>query len=175
MMWTLMAVYAKENYSLPENQYGLLQTTNAAMVVFFQVGMTRITTRYTPLKVLASGSTIYAFGVGSIALGQGFWGFWVSYLIVTIGEMMVMPTASTMVANLAPPDKRGRYMSSFSLAQGGSRTVAPVMGGLLNDHIGPKSIWYGGGTIGFIGAACFALLSNRTKRTKPLSVTINSP
>jgi MFS family permease len=96
MLWTLMAVYSKENYHLPENQYGLLQTTNATMVVLFQVGLTRITNRYAPLRVLAIGSTIYAFGVGSIALGQGFWGFWLSYLVVTIGELMVMPTASTM-------------------------------------------------------------------------------
>ncbi len=158
MLWALLAVYAKQNYGLPENQYGFIPTTNALMVVLFQVMMTRLTRRYLPLPVMAIGTMIYALGVTSIALGQGFWSFWLSFVVVTVGELMIMPTSTTFVANLAPIDKRGRYMSFFSLSQGAGRGIAPLLGGLLNDNIGPKAIWYGAGLIGLASAASYALM-----------------
>ena len=158
MLWALLAVYAKQNYGMPESQYGFIPTTNALMVVLFQVAVTRLTKRYLPLPVMAIGTLIYALGVGSIAAGQGFWSFWLSFVVITVGELMIMPTSTTFVANLAPIDKRGRYMSFFSLSQGAGRGIAPLLGGLLNDNIGPKAIWYGGGLIGLASAASFAIM-----------------
>jgi MFS family permease len=158
MLWALLAVYAKQNYGLPENQYGFIPTTNALMVVLFQVAATRFTRRYLPLPVMAIGTAVYALGVASIAAGQGFWGFWLSFVVVTVGELMIMPTSTTFVANLAPIDKRGRYMSFFSLSQGAGRGIAPLLGGLLNDNIGPRAIWYGGGLIGLASAASYAIM-----------------
>jgi MFS family permease len=158
MLWALLAVYAKQNYGVPENQYGFIPTTNALMVVLFQVAVTNVTKRYLPLPVMAIGTLIYAVGVGSVAAGSGFWGFWLSFVVITIGELMIMPTSTTFVANLAPIDKRGRYMSFFSLSQGAGRGIAPLLGGLLNDNIGPKAIWYGGALIGLASAASFAAM-----------------
>jgi predicted MFS family arabinose efflux permease len=48
MLWALLAVYAKQNYGMPESQYGFIPTTNALMVVLFQVAVTRLTKRYLP-------------------------------------------------------------------------------------------------------------------------------
>jgi MFS family permease len=132
LLWALLAVYAKQNYGVPENQYGFIPTTNALMVVLFQVAVTKVTKRY--------------------------WSFWLSFVVVTVGELMIMPTSTTFVANLAPIDKRGRYMSFFSLSQGAGRGIAPLLGGLLNDNIGPRAIWVGGGLIGLASAASFAVM-----------------
>jgi MFS family permease len=161
MLWILLAVYVKQNYQVLENQYGLIQMTNALMVVLFQVGVTGITKRYLPLPVLALGTLVYAIGVGSIALGQGFWGFWLSLVIVTTGELMIMPTSSTFVANLAPVEMRGRYMGAFAFAPGVGRSIAPIIGGLLNDRIGPKAIWLGGALIGLTSALSYGLMSRK--------------
>jgi len=133
--------------------------TNAMMVVLFQVSVTKVTKRYLPLPVLAIGTFIYAVAFGSIVMGQGFWGFWLSFVVLTVGELMIMPTASAYVADLAPVDMRGRYMSSFSISQGFSRGIAPLFGGLLNDFVGPKAIWIGGGLMGLASAACFAYMA----------------
>jgi MFS family permease len=166
MLWVLLGVYAKQNYGILEHQYGLISATNALMVVFFQVGVTRITNRYPALPVLALGSLIYALGVGSIIFGDSFWDFWLSYVIVTIGELIILPTANTFVANTAPVDKRGRYMSFFALAQGTSSSVAPLLGGILNDQIGPKAIWFGSSFIGILSSIGFAAMSRHEKHEK---------
>jgi MFS family permease len=164
MLWVLLGVYAKQNYDLPESQYGLIQATNALMVVLFQVSVTRVTKRYAALQVMFAGALIYALGVASVALGHGFWSFWMSYVVVTIGELIIAPTAVSFVADSAPVDQRGRYMGVFSLAQGAAGTVAPVLGGQLNDRIGPKAIWIGSGLLGLAGAAGFWLMDKRLNR-----------
>ena len=171
MLWVLLGVYAKQNYGVLENQYGLISATNAIMVVLFQVPVTKITKRYLSLPVLATGALIYALGVGTIILGDGFWDFWLSYIIVTIGELIIMPTANTFVANTAPADQRGRYMSFFALAQGTSFSVAPLLGGILNDQIGPKAIWYGSSFIGILGALGFTAMTRRETTMNPQDQT----
>jgi MFS family permease len=159
ILWVLLGVYAKQNYGVPESQYGLIPATNALMVVLFQVGVTKVTKRYPPLPVMALGVFIFALGVGSIALGQGFWWFWGSFIVVTIGELIVAPTSNTYVANLAPPDQRGRYLGFITLSNGLGSSLAPLLGGGLNDYIGPRAIWLGGGLLGLASSAGFAIMA----------------
>ncbi|HTX91617.1 MAG TPA: MFS transporter, partial [Anaerolineales bacterium] len=85
MVWTLVAVYAKQNYGLSESLYGWLPTTNALMCVFVQYFVTRFYRRYRSLSVAAIGMLTYAVGVGSFALMRTFWGFWLSMVIMTFG------------------------------------------------------------------------------------------
>jgi MFS family permease len=164
MMWVLLAVYAKENYAVPESLYGFIPTTNALMVVFFQYSVTQVTKRRQPLSVLAVGALFYSVGLGSVALGRGFWGFWLSMVILTIGELIQSPTATTLAANLAPAEMRGRYMSLYGLTWGVASGVGPVLGGLLNDQLGPQAIWYGGAAIGLASALLFMSLVQRYTR-----------
>jgi len=148
MLWVLMPVYTKMNFGIPENVYGWIPTTNGLMCVFAQYPVIRITRRYRTLPVLAVGMLIYALGAGSVALMTSFWGFWLSMVILTIGELTLVPTASKYVADLAPADLRGRYMSLHWLGWGLARTLAPIIGGFINDNIAPQSIWIGGLLIG---------------------------
>lgn len=161
LIWVLLSVYAKDNYQVPESQYGFIANTNALMVVFFQLPVTRVTKRYPALQVMALGALFYAVGVGSVALGHGFWAFWMSMVILTVGELIIMPTATTYVANLAPADMRGRYMSIYGMTWGVAMAIAPVMGGVLNDNIGPVTIWLGGLMIGMTSVLGFMLLARR--------------
>ena len=148
LLWVLMAIYSKTNYGIPENLFGWIPTTNALMCVFIQFPVTSITRRYNPLPVITVGMLIYALGTGSVALMSGFWGFWLSMVILTLGELTLVPTTSKYVADLAPADLRGRYMSVQWLGWGLARTFAPIIGGYLNDNIAPQAIWVGGLLIG---------------------------
>jgi MFS family permease len=158
MMMVLLPVYAKENFGVVEQQFGFIMATNAGMVVLFQYTVTRLSERFHHLPVLAVGSMFYAVGVGSVALGTGFVGFLISMVILTIGEMIMIPTSTALAANLAPADMRGRYMGFYGLTWGVGFGVGPVLGGLLNDHVAPVMIWYGGLVVGCMAAAGFLIL-----------------
>jgi MFS family permease len=159
MLWILMPVYTKTNFGIPESLYGWIPTTNALMCVFVQYPVTRITRRHSTLPVIGTGMLIYALGVGSVAVMSSFWGFWLSMVILTFGELTLVPTASKYVADLAPADLRGRYMSIYWLGWGLARTLSPMIGGFLNDNIAPRAIWIGGLLIGLTSTFGIFLLS----------------
>lgn len=161
MLWILMPVYAKTNFGVPEALYGWIPTTNALMCVFVQYFVTSLTRRRRSLPVVAAGMLIYALGAGSVALMTGFWGFWLSMVILTFGELALVPTSSKYVADRAPADLRGRYMSVYWIGWGLARTVAPLIGGFLNDTFFPQAIWLGGLTLGLTSTLGLYLLARR--------------
>jgi MFS family permease len=82
-------------------------------------------------------------------------------VMLTFGELTLIPTASKFVADRAPEDLRGRYMSIHWLGWGFARTLAPLIGGFLNDNISPQAIWIGGLLIGLVSTFGIFLLSRR--------------
>lgn len=163
-VWILLAVYAKTNFGLPEYLYGWIPTVNAIMCVVVQYPVTLVTRRFPALPVITVGMVIYAVGAGSVALMTSFPGFLASMVVLTFGELVVVPVASKYVADLAPSDLRGRYMSVYWLGWAASRATAPLVGGFLNDHVAPIAIWYGAFTIGLVSAAGLALFATRSAR-----------
>jgi MFS family permease len=129
------------------------------MVVLFQLGMTKFTRRYNPMHMMALGMVFYGLGTGLVALSNSLWGFWLSMVIITIGELIFAPTSSTYVANIAPADMRGRYMSIFNLVQRFASGTGPVLGGWLSDAIHPRATWIGGLVAGLTSALGLMLLS----------------
>lgn len=161
VMMMLLAVYAKENFGVPEQQYGFIMATNATMVVLFQYLVTQRSQRHSDWRVLTLGALLYGVGAGSVALGQSFWAFWASMVILTSGELLLAPTGSAMAANLAPADMRGRYMGLYGLTWGVSFGLGPVVAGLLNDTVAPAAMWVFAGAAGLAAAVGFALLGRR--------------
>ena len=167
LMWVLLPVYATKVVGVPKQLYGFIPTTNALMVVFLQVLVTQWTKKHPPLRMIALGMLFYAFGVGSVVLGTGFWGFWTSMVIITIGELIIVPTSSTYVANLAPADMRGRYMSIYGLTWSLSIGIGPLLGGFLSDNFGPPATWYGGFLIGITSVILFFVIERVFYKKEP--------
>ncbi len=174
LMMVLLPVYVKENFGVPESSYGFIMAANAAMVVLFQYSVTRLTQRYYHLPVLAVGSLFYALGVGSVAWGTGFASFLVSMVILTIGELIMIPTSTALTANLAPPDMRGRYMGVYGLTWSVAMGIGPVLGGALNDQVAPVAIWYAGLLLGSVAMIGFLILGRLLPR-RPSLPTPASP
>jgi MFS family permease len=157
LIWVLLGVYVTENFGLTEAQYGLIPMTNALMVVTLQVLVTRRSKQLPPLWVMSLGSLLYAAGVTSVGLWSGFWGFWLSMVILTSGELLLVPTATTFAANLAPVDMRGRYMGVYALSWQVAAGFGPLVGGVLNDNLSPQATWFGGGVFGLVALVYFVV------------------
>ena len=168
LMWVLLPVYATKEMGVPKQLYGFIPTTNALMVVFLQVLVTQWTKKRPALRMIAFGMFFYAIGVGTVVLGTGFWGLWTSMVIISIGELIIVPTSSTFVANLAPADMRGRYMSIYGLTWSLSIGIGPLLGGFLSDSFGPPATWIGGLFIGLASTFIFFII-DRTYRKKKLA------
>lgn len=164
-IWLMLGVYVKSNFGMSEKLFGFIPMTNAVMVIFFQVLTTRWVKRHDPKWMMVFGSVFYGLAVFGVAFGQGFWAFWLCMVVATIGEMILVPTTTTMAAGMAPDDMRGRYMSVYTVTSGVGSGVGPLLGGFLSDSFGPTTTWYGGGLIGFAGAAAFLFNIMARKRS----------
>lgn len=158
LVFNLLSVYTKENFHIPENQFGQILAVNALMVVFLQYGVTRVTNRYRPLLVMSFGSFIYALGLTGYAISSMLPHFMLAMAVMTIGELIVSPTSNAMAANMAPPDKRARYMGIYSLTYTFGTGVGPIAGGVLSDNFGPSAIWYGGAFTAMLASLGFGLM-----------------
>ncbi len=158
MMFSLLSVYVKENFNILENRYGFIMTVNAFMAATLQVPATTLMRRFPAARVLPIGAVFYALGLGSVALGSRFEHFVISMVVMTIGELIFMPTAMATVAGLSPSDMRGRYMSVYSMTMGAAKGIGPFIGGILNDQIAPSAIWLGAMVMCSMSAIVFVLV-----------------
>jgi len=155
MVWVLLSVHVKSHIGISERLYGWIPTTNALMVVFLQVLITRRTRLVPTTKVLHWGSVFYVLAPLVIAFSTGFWGFWLAMVIMTLGELIVVPRSTAYAANLAPIDKRGRYMSLYGLTWNIASGISPVLGGFLSDQFGQQAPWLGGALFGLMAVGSF--------------------
>lgn len=158
MLFGLLPVYAKENFAIPESQVGLLMLTNGLTIVLLQYFVSSKVKRFDIMPILTVAGLFYTAGFLSVAFGSRIEHFLLSMLICTFGELLLAPTSSTLVANIAPPDMRGRYMSAFNLSMGIGRGLGPLTGGFINDRIAPNMIWYSGSLIALVSTIGYYLL-----------------
>ncbi len=169
LMWVLLAVYVKQNFGVAEATYSWLPTTNALMVVFLQVFITRIIKRYRDTQVMPIGALFYAVAMMIVGLSSQFWGFWLAMVVMTIGELITAPTATTFVANLAPQDQRGRYLGVFGLTWHVAMAIGPFAAGILTDAFGIRSPWFVSVLVGLLSVYAFVLLDRRRLRSELIS------
>ena len=169
LVWVLLSVYLKSQFGISEQQYGWLPTTNALMVVFLQVFITRALKRYSAYRVMVWGAVFYIGAPLLIALSDQFWGFWVAMVVMTLGELVLAPRAIASVSNLAPLEKRGRYMSIFGLTWNVALGFSPVFGGFLSDYISLRAPWFAGVIFGIAAFVAFWRLYKRHSQAEEVS------
>ena len=157
-MMTVLPVYMKDQFSLGETFFGWVMTTNAGMVVLLQFPITRATEKLPRLLLIAAGAILYATGVASVALASSFEHFIASMVVLTLGEMIVVPTATAVTADLAPQELRGRYMGVLGLTWNVGFGIGPILGGVITDQIAPRALWPIMGSAALVGALVLLLL-----------------
>ena len=156
-----LAVFLRDTHGVSDQGFGYVMTLNAAMVVLFQFYVTRWTSRYRPLRVMAAGTLLYAIGFGMYGFVSVYLLFLLAMAIITVGEMVVTPTSEALVAGFAPRDMRGRYMAAFGVSWAVPSTVGPFLAGLVLDNLDQRWLWYIAGLVGLLAAGAFSLLQRR--------------
>ena len=112
-MNTTFGIYLTRTYHFAASVYTFMLSTNAALVVLFQFPLARWVDRHDRSGMLALGAALYAVGFGLIGFATTTTLFWIAVVILTLGEMVIVPAAQTVAADLAPIDMRGRYQAAF--------------------------------------------------------------
>jgi MFS family permease len=99
------------------------------------------------------------FGVVNV-----YWLFVAAVVVITIGEMIVVPTSQTLAMGFAPEEKRGRYMGMFGVTWSIPATIGPGAAGLILDNLNPDLLWYIGGALCLVSVLAYYALHLRLGR-----------
>lgn len=157
-MGTTLPVFLHDVHGIPPQGYGWLLSLNAGMVVLFQFMITRKTSQFKPMKVMAVGTFLYAIGFAMYGFFSTSLFFFIAMAIITIGEMFISPIGQSMVARFAPENMRGRYMAFYGFSWSIPSLFGPLAAGLIMDNYDPKWVWYLAGIIGLVAAYGYSRL-----------------
>lgn len=150
-----LAVYLKNDLHLSMSFYGFLFTINTLMIVFFEL-LLNVATLNWPYRV--------NFMLGSFLLGVGFAGMYFATtglhivlltVVWTIGEMILYPSATSYIAEIAPAQHRGSYMGMFSSCTNMGLLLGPGGAAIVMQHFGSHALWLACGVFGLISVAIF--------------------
>jgi MFS family permease len=157
-MYNTLPVYLRNVHGFSSEAYGFMLTSTAVLVVLAQFWVTRITRNRPPFVMMALGTALYAIGFGMFGFISAYSLFILAALVITIGEMIIVPISQALAANLAPPDMRGRYMAVYGLSAAIPTTIGPGLAGLILDNFNPNLLWYVGGALCIVSALGFYAL-----------------
>ncbi len=149
---TTLSVFLRDLHGVPAQTYGYLLSVNAALVVLFQIFVTRRVKRFHPLLVLSAGNLFFALGFGLFGFTHLYWQFFASIVIITAGRMLYGPVIQALIAYIAPELLRGRYMAVFHTVWVLAAGIAPWAAGAVLDNYDPNWIWYACALISIIVA-----------------------
>ena len=157
-MYSTLSVFLRDVHGVPASGYGWLMTLNAGMVVLFQFMITRRISNRPPMLILALGSLLYVIGFGMYGFVDIYLMFMLAMVIISIGEMVIIPVAQAYVGNAAPEDMRGRYSGVMGFSWMIPWMIGPLLAGLIMDNGDPNWVWYGSAILGMIAALGFLWL-----------------
>ncbi len=162
-LYSTFSVFLRDAHGFSPREYGFLMSMNAVLVVVMQFWVTRRVSRYPPIVMMALGSVLYMIGFSLFGFVSAYALFAAAMIIITIGEMIVVPTSMALVARFAPADMRGRYMAIFSMCWTIPSAIGPWAAGLIMDNFSPNWVWYLAGMFSLVAVVGFLALHLRTR------------
>ena len=153
-MVSTLSIFTVDKLKFSTDQFGLILALNGLIVVFFQYPMTVALRRAAKFRALILGSLLYVFGYLSLGWITQFGWVLVAMAVITGGEIIHAPVSLSVIGELSPEKKRGRYMGLFGLSQTIGIAVGPLIGGVLIDAFpfNPELIWAPIALVAFIAA-----------------------
>jgi MFS family permease len=141
-MYNSLSVYLRDNHGIGPQAYGVLLTTSAMTVIGFQFWTMRVIKMQPQFLMMALGTVCYLIGFGMFGVVSAYGLFVLAVVIITVGEMIVMPTSQTLAAGFARTDMRGRYMAVFGLSWSIPSAIGPLAAGIVLDNYQPNLLWH---------------------------------
>jgi MFS family permease len=149
-LFNTFPLFFRTIYGFKENRIGLLITINTIMIALIEMLLMDALKKKPLKKVIAVGILVFGLGFALMPLGRGFIYAAFTVVVWTMGEILSMPTLTTLIANHSDDAVRGKYMGMFSFAFALAVTVGPSIGAVIYDSLGPDFLWFGCGGMGIL-------------------------
>jgi predicted MFS family arabinose efflux permease len=164
-LFSTFNLYLNSVYGFPENKIGPLWAVNTIMIVVIEMILINALRKKSETGLVALGGALIGIGFALLPFGRGFGYAAMTVAVWTMGEILSMPFASTIVAARAG-DAVGRYMGLYSLMFSTAMFIAPYAGNGLYAKIGGDAFWPIAGGIGLLAAGGIWTMRRRLDRPR---------
>ena len=139
--------------------YGAVVGLNGAIVVLLSLPVARWMERRHGSGPLAAAVALIGVGVGAFAFADSALEYAGGIVLLSLGEIVVLPVLPALVARLAPDGLRATYQGVHQSGWGLAHMLSPVAGGAILARLGADALW--AATLGLALAAAAAVLAFR--------------
>jgi MFS family permease len=125
----------------PAPVYGCLVGLNGLLIVLFEMSATDALRRFRRLRVAALGMLFVAVGYGITGLVMHWVWFLLTVVLWTAGEILSAPQKLAFIADWAPAESRGRYLSLIQATWSLAMAVNPIVFLPLYARLGERAFW----------------------------------
>lgn len=131
------------NHSLEDGVllFSVLLSINAIMVVVLQMPVSHLAERYKTMQVMMAGAVLMSSGLIAFSFVDGWTIAIIAILLLTVGEILIFPSSSYLVDQLATDDLRGTYFGASQFRKIG-HFAGPIAGGFLLDKAGGSILFF---------------------------------
>jgi len=150
----------------PNTVYALMVSLNGALIFAGQAFLTsRVMHLNSPL-VLAGGALTCGVAYG-LLIFRSVPTLFIAAALITLGQMLIVPTTNALLDRLAPAGRRGQYQGAGAFVQSVGFTVGPLPGGLLLQAGSGLLLWSTCLVWGAATAAGYVVIAQRLDLRKP--------
>jgi MFS family permease len=146
--------------------FGAMFTLNTVIIVFTEIPLNAALGQWSHRRSLTVGACFGAVGFAGMALARGPIELALAVVLWTIGEMLYSPAIMAYVADVAPSERRGEYLSMYTTTFALAFVAAPYVGIGALERLGPGGLAAAMVALGGISA----LLFTRLERGAPTAV-----
>jgi MFS family permease len=148
--FVMVLVFMQFQTALPEamrragsstSVYGYVLALNGVLIVILQPLMGTLVSSFRRSRVLALSAVLVGLGFAATAFADHALAFAATVAVWTLGEVMMAPTNSSVIADLAPEALRGRYQGAFGLTWSSGFLFAPLLGPPTIARFGLDALW----------------------------------
>ena len=143
---------------LDAQSFGVAISVNGALIVLLQPVLGPWVERLRRGRALALASLLVGLGYGMNGWVTSLGGFALGVAVWTVGEIIMSPINSSIVADLAPESRRARYQGVYNMAWSLAVLVGPALGGYGLERLGRGPFWTAAGGVGAVAAVLHLLL-----------------
>jgi MFS family permease len=138
---SILPLTVTQSAGYPAVVFGLLAAVNGILIAFFEISITARLRGFRRLRLAALGAFLVASGFGMVGLVMHWAWFLLAVVVFTAGEILSTPQQMAFVADWAPPEARGRYLSLYQAMWSVAFAVNPAIALPLHAVLGERAFW----------------------------------
>ncbi|WP_329460203.1 MDR family MFS transporter [Streptomyces sp. NBC_01497] len=151
-------------------EFGIAAAANGLLIVALQIPVTRFIQHRDPRRLLIVSSLLAGYGFGLTMFAGSLGAYILTVCVWTLAEVVNAPTQTGLVVRLSPLHGRGRYQGMYSMSWSVAALVAPLMSGVVLDHLGARWLWSACAVLGTVAALGYWLLMRGLSRADEVRI-----